>query len=181
MAPLSVSTERGIPGVVVEEVVDLHAGAVGELPVGGVGLPAFVGQVGAEPGAGALGPFAGLRGDEPATGQHPPDRRDSRQGFHAGCGQVGADRLGAGVQALLRQVLAQPDDLVLEVQADRARVGVGSLGPRSERGLAFGFVAVEELLDPVAGDLVVAGDLTLGASLEGDRDDDEGVSDLLCK
>jgi len=34
------------PGVVVEQVEDLHAGAVGELPMGGVGLPAFVGLVG---------------------------------------------------------------------------------------------------------------------------------------
>ena len=32
----------GEPGVVVEEVEDLHVGAVGQLPVGGVGLPAFV-------------------------------------------------------------------------------------------------------------------------------------------
>jgi hypothetical protein len=42
-------TGQGEPGVVVEEVEDLHAGAVGEVPVGGVGLPAFVGLFGLEP------------------------------------------------------------------------------------------------------------------------------------
>jgi hypothetical protein len=36
-------------GVVVEEVEDLHGCVVGELPVGGVCLPAFVGLVGFEP------------------------------------------------------------------------------------------------------------------------------------
>jgi hypothetical protein len=36
------------PGVVVEEVEDLHVAAVGQLPVGGVCLPAFVGLFGGE-------------------------------------------------------------------------------------------------------------------------------------
>jgi hypothetical protein len=35
-------------GVVVEDVEDFHAAAVGEVPVGDVGLPAVVGQLGAE-------------------------------------------------------------------------------------------------------------------------------------
>ena len=74
MAPLSVSTEAGVPhrvkvlattpaappilgprqagdgqsGVVVEDVEDFHAAAVGEVPVSDVGLPAVVGQLGAE-------------------------------------------------------------------------------------------------------------------------------------
>jgi hypothetical protein len=34
--------------VVVEDVEDFHAAAVGEVPVGDVGLPAVVGQLGAE-------------------------------------------------------------------------------------------------------------------------------------
>ena len=37
------------PGVVVEDVADFDPGTVGEAPVGDVGLPAFVGLVGAEP------------------------------------------------------------------------------------------------------------------------------------
>ena len=42
-----------------------------------------------------------------------------------------------GVQALLGQRLAQPHDLVLDLQADRARVGVRPPGPRLERRLAL--------------------------------------------
>lgn len=48
------------PGVVVEGVEDVDVGAVGELPVGGIGLPAFVGLVGLRPDVGALGPLARL-------------------------------------------------------------------------------------------------------------------------
>jgi hypothetical protein len=35
--------------VVVEDVEDLHRCVVGEVPVGGVGLPGFVGLLGGEP------------------------------------------------------------------------------------------------------------------------------------
>jgi hypothetical protein len=65
-------------GVVVEDVEDLHLGAVGELPVGDVGLPAFVGLVGGEPSPGRAGPFLWLRRHEPAANQDPPDRRHRR-------------------------------------------------------------------------------------------------------
>ena len=74
--------------------------------------------------------------------------------------------VSAGVQALFGELLAEPDDLVLQVEADRARVVVGPAGTGCERGLALELVAVNQLLDPVAGDLVVAGDLALGASLD---------------
>lgn len=88
MAPLSVSTEAGgpqvvkavvtvaatsgppmvrrvrlamgQPGVVVDDVEDFHAAAVGEVPVADVGLPALVGQLGAEVFPGGAGPFVGL-------------------------------------------------------------------------------------------------------------------------
>jgi len=53
--------------VVVEKVQNLHISAVGEMPVGGVGLPAFVGLVGAEPVPGGSGSFLWLWGDEPAS------------------------------------------------------------------------------------------------------------------
>ena len=109
------------PGVVVENVQDLHIGAVGEMPVGGVGLPAFVGLVGAEPVPGGSGSFLGLRGDEPAPGEDPPDRGDRRHRRDPGRGEVGGDGLAAGVEALLGQGLAEPDDLVLQLQADRVR------------------------------------------------------------
>ena len=49
------------PGVVVEDVEDLHRGAVGEVPVGGVGLPAFVGLLGFEPVPGRPVAYAAAR------------------------------------------------------------------------------------------------------------------------
>lgn len=45
-----------------EELLESAAGAVGEEPVGDVGLPAFVGQVGLEADVGAAGAFAGWQG-----------------------------------------------------------------------------------------------------------------------
>ena len=48
-----------VAGVVVEPAQDLDVGAVGEPPVGEVGLPAFVGLVGGEADVGRLGRFCG--------------------------------------------------------------------------------------------------------------------------
>ena len=53
--------------MVVEPVDDFHAGAVGALPVGEVGLPALVGLVGFEPPIGALGRFLGSAVISPAA------------------------------------------------------------------------------------------------------------------
>jgi hypothetical protein len=69
---------EGAAGVVVEEVENLDVGAVGELPVGGVGLPAFVRLLGREPAPRRPGSLLGLGGDEAAPGQDAPDRRDRR-------------------------------------------------------------------------------------------------------
>jgi hypothetical protein len=63
-------------GVVIEDVQDLDLAAVREGPVGDVGLPAFVGQVGFEPPPRGARSLVRLRGDEPALGENPPDRRD---------------------------------------------------------------------------------------------------------
>ena len=61
------------PGMVIEPVQDLHVQAVGQGPVGDVGLPAFVGLLGREAQVAGLGPLVRLRGDEPASGQDPPE------------------------------------------------------------------------------------------------------------
>jgi hypothetical protein len=47
--------------VIVEDVEDLDLAAVGEAPVGDIGLPAFVGLVGAERAPRGAGPFLRLR------------------------------------------------------------------------------------------------------------------------
>jgi hypothetical protein len=103
------------PGVVVDDVEDLHLGAAGQSHVGDVHLPALVGQLGAEAHVGALRALVRLGGDEPVGLEHPPDRR-RRRGRPApvAAGQVHADRLGSSVDAHVDQFLADPQDLVLE-------------------------------------------------------------------
>ena len=66
---------QGVAGVVIEPGQDLGVGAVGQGPVGEVGLPALVGQVGLEAQVAAFRAFAGFGGDQPFAGQDPPDRR----------------------------------------------------------------------------------------------------------
>jgi hypothetical protein len=99
-------------GVVVELVEDLDVGAVGEGPVGGVDLPAFIGLVGLEAHEGALGPLVGLGGDEAPPDQHPPNGRH-RGGSAVAALEVRSDRLGAAVVAGLVEFLSQRHDLVL--------------------------------------------------------------------
>ena len=91
--------------MVVDDVEDLDVGAARELPVGGVGLPAFVGLVGFEADQGCLGAFLRLWGDEPAAGQDPPDRRH-RGGGAVTAVEVRGDRGGAGVESLVVQLFA---------------------------------------------------------------------------
>jgi hypothetical protein len=102
---------------------DLHVGAVGQGRVGDVGLPAFVGLLGGEAQVAALGPFVGLRGDEAAGGQDPPDGADRRRRL-VGAQQVAADGVGAGFVAVPVQVLADPDDLVLDLARGLPGTGV---------------------------------------------------------
>jgi hypothetical protein len=52
---------------VVDDVEDFHAAAGREVPVGDVGLPALVGQLGAEAFPGGAGPFVRLGCDETTT------------------------------------------------------------------------------------------------------------------
>ena len=107
--------------MVIEDVQDLHLAAIGEAPMGDVGLPALVGLLGAEPLPRRPGPFLRLRHHEPAADQDPPDRGDGRHRVDPGDLQVGRDRFRAGVQALLRQLVAVADDLVLQFRTDRVR------------------------------------------------------------
>src|SRR5699024_6901064 len=94
-----------VAGVVVEEVQDLHAGGVGEEPVGDVGLPALVGQVGLEADVGALGAFAGLGDDEALAVQDAADGGGGG-GVEAFLGQVRGDGGRPGVCALGGEVAA---------------------------------------------------------------------------
>jgi len=89
------------PGVVVEDVEDLRVGVIGEVPVGDVGLPEFVGLVGGEAFPGRAGSFVGLGCDESAFVQDPPNRGYRRRIGDGGvAGQVFGDGGCAGVVAL---------------------------------------------------------------------------------
>jgi hypothetical protein len=58
-----------------------------------------------------------LGDDEPSSAEHPPDRGDRRH-LSAAEPDVVVDRAGPGVQAELGELLAQPDDLVLDLIGD---------------------------------------------------------------
>ena len=64
-----------VAGVVIEPVQDLDIGAIGERPVGEVGLPALVGLGRCEAAVGGPWSFAGLGNDEPGGVQDASDGR----------------------------------------------------------------------------------------------------------
>ena len=128
--------------MVVEDVEDFHAGAIGEVPVGDVGLPELVGLLGGEPFPGTAGAFVRLGCDEAAAGQAAPDGRYCRDFGEGGVAQqVGVDGVGAGVIALFGQAFAQPHDGVLDVVVDGVGVVVGASGARLEGRRALGGIA----------------------------------------
>jgi hypothetical protein len=70
---------------------------IAERAVRDVGLPPLVRHLGGEPDERAARPLLRLRGDEPATLERPPDRRDRRSGAVSTL-KVRRDREGAGVK-----------------------------------------------------------------------------------
>ena len=110
-----------VSGVVVEPVEDLDVGAVGQLPVGEVGLPAFVGLGGFEAVIGAAGAFAWLRGDQAVVVQDAPDRR-GRGHRQAGLAQVPLQGQRSSVESVGGQLFTQCHDGDDDVVADRAGV-----------------------------------------------------------
>ena len=94
-----------VAGVVVEPVEDLDVGAVGEAPVGEVGLPALVGLGGVEAAVGGAGSFAWL-GDDQAGGVQDAADRGGRRRPVALVLEVPGDRDRAGVQAVRGELRA---------------------------------------------------------------------------
>src|SRR5215468_11068690 len=80
------------PGVIVDDVEDLGAGAAGQLPVSDVHLPSLVRQVSAKPRVRGPGAFLRLWCYQPTPAQHPPNRRYRRHQITAP-GQVPGDRV----------------------------------------------------------------------------------------
>jgi hypothetical protein len=129
--PVVGGDREGVAGVVVEPAQDLGIGAgacvgSGQPVVGEVGLPALVGLLGLEADVGRAGAFGRLRGDQAQPGQVPGDRRP-RDPDTMMMLQVPADRVAAGVQAALDELLTYRDDQLEHCRG--ARVGGGLRTP----------------------------------------------------
>src|ERR1700746_3897763 len=79
----------------------------------------------------------------------------------------------AGVVALFGQRLAQPHDAVFDLGADRVSMVVRASGAWLKRHRPVGVVAADQLVYPVPGELVVAGDLAFAAPFEHDGGDNQ--------
>jgi len=104
-------------GVIVEEVHDPDLLARGQCPAGGVDLPGVVWSGPLEAPPRRPRPLVGLRSDQAPADQRPVDRADRRH-RPAAAGQVIGDGLSPVVE---REVLSQPDDLVLDVGRHQPR------------------------------------------------------------
>lgn len=127
---------QGVAGVVVEPGQDLHVAAVGEVPVGHVGLPAFVGLLGREPHEGGLGSFLRGRGHPTGPAQGPVDRR-GRHRQAVVVLEVPGDRGRPRVQALAGQLITQGDDRLDRGRRHGPRRGAGAAGAGLERVVAL--------------------------------------------
>jgi hypothetical protein len=77
----------------------------------------------------------------------------------------------AGLVAVPVEALADRDDLVLELVGGPGRGAHRPPRARSQTGVALGEIPLDEGDHPAAGDPVVPGDLTLGATLDQHRRD----------
>ena len=146
------------PGVIVDDVEDLGAGAGGERPVGDVHLPPLVRQVRAEPGCRRTAVVLRLRHYQPAPAQYPPDRRHRRHRV-AVAGQVPGDRVRPGIQALPGQVLTQRNDLVFDTGGQPGRRGMRPPRSREQAQIPFSAVTGQALIHPAARHAMRSGDL----------------------
>ncbi len=85
---------------------------------------------------------------------------------------MGGDAVGAGVEALLGQLLAQRDDAGDGVLGAGFRVGLGSGGLLLDCVPAAGAPSGDELADPDGGDPVLAGYRPVGLTCQHCLDDD---------
>ena len=158
------------PGVVVEAVEDLDAAAVGELPVGAVGLPELVGQLGLEADERGSRPLVRLRSDQPVAGEDAPDRRHRRRAADLEAEMVG-DRVWAAVVAGVSKLPSQANDRGLNL--GRGCVGAGAWSSRAwlQGGIAALAEPRDQLVEPISRDPVRLGDLRGASPLEQHRID----------
>jgi hypothetical protein len=120
-----------VAGVVVEPADDLDLAAVGQVPVGNVGLPDRVGLRGLEADPGAAWAFARLGYDEAGGMQDAPDG-GRRGGGQALTLEVPGDGGGTRVEAAGGELAAQGGDPVTDDAGRPLRASVRPPGPRLE-------------------------------------------------
>ena len=159
-----------VAGVVVEPGDDLGVGAVGEAPVGEVGLPGFVGELGLEADVGRAGSLLGFGCDEPGGEEVAADRGDGHGELVVGR-EVPRDRVGPGVEALAGELFAQVHDQRDDVRWASGGCGVGASGAGFERGVTLGPVAGQQTRHERLRHPIQAGCLGLGEALDRHRQD----------
>jgi hypothetical protein len=80
---------------------------------------------------------------------------------------------GARVQALLEQLLTQPNDHLLGVGVDGVRAVMRPPRPRPENNRAFALIPLHKLLHPIPGDPVVAGHIGFRSAFGNHSGDDQ--------
>jgi hypothetical protein len=163
---------EGVAGVVVDPAQNLYMGAVGQPPVGEVGLPAFVGQGGGKPDVGGLGSLLGAGTTRPAA------RRWRLM--------VAADTVRswccARCQAMVCGPLSRPllDSFsrtsMMNLDDRRRQPGRTAVRPpraRLKRSITFGSIPGHQPRDPRLRDAVGAGHFRLAATLDDDGGDDQ--------
>ena len=101
----------GVAGVVVDPAEDFDVVASGEVPVGEVGLPAFVGLFGGEADVGRFGPLLWGGLDEAGGGEVAADGGDGDVGAVVVL-EVPGDGVGSGVESFAGEFGAQGHDEV---------------------------------------------------------------------
>ena len=119
--------------------------------MGDVGLAAFVWLGGGEADVAAPEAFVRLRDDESAGGEDPPDRGDRGAGA-VPAGQMGGDGGRAGLVPVPVEVLADGDDLVLELVGGPGGTTQRPAGAGLQSGVALGQEPLDEGDHPAAGD-----------------------------
>src|SRR6266478_3531632 len=111
--------------MVIDEVEDLDFAGVGQAPLGGIGLPELIRQLGLEADERSLGAFVRLRSDQAMALENAPDGDPGRSARKA-AGQVMKDGLRTCVESGRRELGTELED---GLDDDRGRLrGDGNVG-----------------------------------------------------
>jgi hypothetical protein len=155
--------------VIVDEVEDLDRRSIRERPVRRIGLPELVGELRCETNERGPRAFVRLGRDQPVPAKDPPDRGDRGDLFLQPTREVMRDRLGAGVVAGRREILARRQDQGLDRCADLVRARARSPRARLEGRVSTLAVPRHQLIDPASRKVVRPRKLARTAPLEHDR------------